>query len=118
MFLPSLFLLCFSIHWTRLLGHPNVSTYRAVGAGFLGESVVRPYGFTTEVMEIITQNNLSSFYSCVSNFLLYCVGDSMRGMAMSLANRPYLLNNCAQGKKLVFEEKKCDTQAIIDERRT
>lgn len=76
---------------------------------------MKPYGFSAEVEEVILRNSFSSFFASLSNFFLYAVGDSMRGMAMSLANRPYLLGNCA-AEKVMTEEKRCDTQAVIDER--
>ena len=79
------------------------------------EEIVKPYGFSAEVEEVILRNSFSSFFTSLSNFFLYAVGDSMRGMAMSLANRPYLLGNCPV-EKVMEEEKKCDTQAVIDER--
>lgn len=42
---------------------------------------------------MVLRNSFASFFATLANVFLYAVGDSMRGMAMSLANRPYLLGN-------------------------
>lgn len=65
--------------------------------------------------EVVLRNSFASFFAMLANVFLYAVGDSMRGMAMSLANRPYLLGN-GLAEKAMAEEKKSDTQAVIDER--
>lgn len=58
--------------------------------------------------EIILQNNMSLFFSSVSSFLMYLMGLSMRGMSMSLVNRPFIQKDTG------FDEGKRDTQSIID----
>lgn len=51
---------------------------------------------------------MSLFFSSVSSFLMYLMGLSMRGMSMSLVNRPFIQ------KDIGFDEGKRDTQSIID----
>ncbi|KAK8826709.1 hypothetical protein WA556_004298 [Blastocystis sp. ATCC 50177/Nand II] len=81
----------------------------------IDSSYLKPYGFSAEVEEVVLRNTFASFFATLANVFLYAVGDSMRGMAMSLANRPYLLGN-GLAEKAMAEEKKSDTQAVIDER--
>ena len=53
---------------------------------------------------MVLRNSFASFFATLANVFLYAVGDSMRGMAMSLANRPYLLGN-GLAEKAMAEEK-------------
>ena len=74
-------------------------------------NIVIPYHFYNETNEIIVHNIMSIFYNSISTFLLYLIGNTMRGMSMSLVNRPYLQN---EGR--AEEGKRYNTQTIIDQR--
>lgn len=54
---------------------------------------------------MILHNNMASFYASVASSFFYLTGHTMRGMAMSLVNRPFIQN-----------EMKSDTQSVIDQR--
>ena len=54
---------------------------------------------------MVLRNSFASFFATLANVFLYAVGDSMRGMAMSLANRPYLLGNGLAEKAMAEETK-------------
>ena len=73
--------------------------------------IVIPYHFYNETNEIIVHNIMSIFYNSISTFLLYLIGNTMRGMSMSLVNRPFLQN---EGR--AEEGKRYNTQTIIDQR--
>lgn len=71
--------------------------------------VVMPYRLLNEVNEIILHNNTSSFYSSIAGSFFYLTGHTMRGMAMSLVNRPF------SQTEATTEDGKRDTQMIIDQ---
>lgn len=51
---------------------------------------------------------MSLFFSSVSSFLMYLMGLSMRGMSLSLVNRPFIHKDSS------YDEGKRDTQTVID----
>lgn len=71
--------------------------------------VVMPYRLLNEVNDIIIHNTMASFFASTTTFFFYLIGHTMRGMALSLVNRPFIQ---PEG----MDEGKRDTQTVIEQR--
>ena len=113
----SLWLIFFSIRLLRSCSLWNSPLQlMSVSCLFVPWFEVNYCGFSKEIIEIVVQNNQSSFFVSVTNCLLYFIGHSMRGMAMSLANRPFLTAESIYGDGCTTEGNRCDTQVVINKR--
>ena len=79
-------------------------------------SSVNYFNLTPEIREIVLQNTQNLLSITVTNCLLYFIGHTMRGMAMSLVNRPFLTSESLYGESSAMEDSKCDTQVLINKR--
>ena len=79
-------------------------------------SLVNCFTLTPEIREIVLQNSQNLLSITVANCLLYFIGHTMRGMAMSLVNRPFLTSESLYGESNAMEDSKCDTQVLINKR--
>lgn len=78
--------------------------------------VVDCFYLKPEICEIILQNHRNLLCITITNCLLYFIGHTMRGMAMSLVNRPFLTAESLYGETNAMEDSKCDTQVLINKR--